>query len=582
MHGGRQALLRNPTPGDIVTSTPRILAALGSALLIACLGSAGSSQAAAFDGQKLDVQGQAALRQIADSALDPQLRYPDFHPYQAEFREFYSRTGSTLGWVRERKPTPQAIAMIGLFNAAADKGLVPEDYDASRWPARLQALAGTTSDGDLANFDAALTVSTMRYVRALHVGRVNPKTLGRKLDVEKRRYDLGEFLYEKLVRTGNPAAVVLSVEPTFPAYLRTLEALRRYRLFARDYLGQPLAVPAKPIAPGGTYVDLPRLTQLLRLVGDLPADAPVSAQSTTYQGAVVDAVKAYQFRHGELPDGHIKPKLINEMNVPMSVRVRQIELALERWRWLEHSFSQPPVLVNLPEFRLRALDDDNHVALVKTVIIGKAFGHKSPVFEKEIKYVVFRPYWEVTPTIQRAEIVPHVEKNRNYIAQKNFEVVTPDGKVVTDGVISDAVLEQLKSGHLRVRQKPGPTNSLGLVKLIFPNEDNVYLHGTEAPQLFGEEVRDLSHGCIRVDKPADLAAWALRHNPGWNLERVQAMMNGTQDNVTVNLQKPIPVLILYGTVLVDEKNNVYFFDDVYGYDKQLDEALKKGYPYPST
>jgi L,D-transpeptidase-like protein len=244
---------------------------------------------------------------------------------------------------------------------------------------------------------------------------------------------------------------------------------------------------------------------------------------------------------------------------------------------LDHSFSQPPVLVNLPEFKLRAMDDDYQVSLFKTVIIGKAYGHKSPVFEKEIKYVVFRPYWEVTPTIQRAEIVPHVVKDRNYIAKKDFEVITPDGKVVTDGPISDAVLAQLKSGKLHVRQKPGPTNSLGLVKLIFPNDDNVYLHGTEAPQLFSEEERDLSHGCIRVQKPADLAAWALRHNPGWNLERVNAAMNGTDNNVTVVLEKPIPVLILYGTVIVDEKNNTFFFADVYGYDKELDAALMKGF-----
>jgi murein L,D-transpeptidase YcbB/YkuD len=167
-------------------------------------------------------------------------------------------------------------------------------------------------------------------------------------------------------------------------------------------------------------------------------------------------------------------------------------------------------------------------------------------------------------------------------AKKDFEVVTPDGKVVTDGPISDDVLAQLKAGKLHVRQKPGSTNSLGLVKLIFPNDDNVYLHGTEAPQLFNEEQRDLSHGCIRVQKPADLAAWALRHNPGWNLERVNAAMNGTENNVTVVLEKPIPVLILYGTVIVDEKNNVFFFDDVYGYDKELDAALKKGYPYPSS
>lgn len=136
------------------------------------------------------------------------------------------------------------------------------------------------------------------------------------------------------------------------------------------------------------------------------------------------------------------------------------------------------------------------------------------------------------------------------------------------------MLAKLKSGRLHVRQRPGSTNSLGLVKLIFPNDGNVYLHGTEAPELFSREERDLSHGCIRVEKPADLAAWALRHNDGWNLERVMAMMNRTENNVTVNLAKPIPVLIIYGTVAVDDKNTVFFFDDIYGHQKLLDEALR--------
>ena len=538
------------------------------------------SQAVA--GQTLSAEGQAALQRIIDSAHHPELRWPDFPPYKAEVKDFYTRTGSTLGWVRDRKPTPQTQIMIGLFAQSDHKGLVPEDYDTSRWPARLQKLQGSPTDTDLANFDAAMTVSTMRYIRALHVGRVNPKTLGRQLDVNSRKYNLGEFLYGKIVSANDPEGAVKTVEPTFEGYLRTLDALHRYREFAKVDTGKPMLVPAKPIAPGGAYPDLARLSQLLQLVGDLPASAHVDSDSTTYQGALVEAVKSYQIRHGKQDDGRLKADLIKQMNVPMAQRVRQIELALERWRWLSHSFSQPPVMVNLPEFRLRTFDENYHVTLYKTVIVGKAYGHKSPVFEKEIKYVVFRPYWAVTPTIQRAEIVPHIEKDRNYIAAKNFEVVTADGKVVTDGVISDQVLAQLKSGRLRVRQKPGPTNSLGLVKLIFPNADNVYLHGTEAPQLFANEKRDLSHGCIRVQKPADLAAWALRNNPGWNLERVQAMMNGSQDNVTVNLEKPIPVLILYGTVLVDEKNDVLFFDDLYGYDKQLDEALKKGYPYPTA
>jgi len=534
-------------------------------------------------GQKLSAEGQTELQRILDSAHHPDLRWPDFAPYKGEVKDFYGRTGLTLGWVRDRKPTPQAQAMIGLFAQSDHKGLEPEDYDASSWPARVQKLRWSANDAELARFDAAMTVSVMRYIRALHIGRVNPKTLGRQLDVSSRKYDLGEFVYEQVISANDPAAVVKTVEPAFPGYLRTLDALHRYREFAKMDDGKKLMqVPVKPIATGASYGDLPRLTQLLQLLGDLPAGALVDPTSTVYRGALVEAVKSYQVRHGQLPDGRLKAELIKEMNVPMPQRIRQIELTLERWRWLAHSFPQPPVVVNLPEFKLRTYDDNHQVALYKTVIVGKAFGHKSPVFEKEMKYVVFRPYWEVTPTIQRAEIVPHVEKDRNYIAAKDFEVVSGDGNVVTDGRISDEVLAGLKSGHLRVRQKPGPNNSLGLVKLIFPNEDNVYLHGTEAPQLFANEQRDLSHGCIRVQNPADLAAWALRNNPGWNLERVQSMMNGTQDNVTVNLEKPIPVLILYGTVAVDEKNNVFFFDDVYGYDKQLDEALKKGYPYPTA
>jgi len=235
--------------------------------------------------------------------------------------------------------------------------------------------------------------------------------------------------------------------------------------------------------------------------------------------------------------------------------------------------------VNLPEYRLRAMNPDGTVSFYKKVIIGKAYGHKSPVFEKEIQYVVFRPYWEVTPSIQRNEIVPHIQRDPNYIAKHNFQVITAKGEVVTENAVSPEVLEGIKTGHLMVRQKPGPTNSLGLVKIIFPNPDNVYLHGTDAPQLFSQDVRDFSHGCIRVDQPADLVAWVLRNNPGWDLERVKATMNGDKENLQVNLGTRIPVLIVYGTAAVNEENQVRFFDDIYGYDAALEKALTAGYPY---
>jgi L,D-transpeptidase YcbB len=199
-------------------------------------------RAQAPSGQKVNADGAATLQRILDSAHHPDLRWPDFPPYQAEVKDFYRRAGSTLGWLRDGKPTLQAQVMIGLFAQSDRKGLVPEDYDASRWQARLQKLQGSPSDSDLASFDAAVTVATMRYIRALHIGRVNPKTLGRQLDVDQRKYDLGEFLYAKVTFADDPAAAVKSVEPTFPGYLRALDALGRYREFAKMDTGKVMAV----------------------------------------------------------------------------------------------------------------------------------------------------------------------------------------------------------------------------------------------------------------------------------------------------------------------------------------------------
>jgi murein L,D-transpeptidase YcbB/YkuD len=235
--------------------------------------------------------------------------------------------------------------------------------------------------------------------------------------------------------------------------------------------------------------------------------------------------------------------------------------------------------VNIPDFRLRVLDESNKVAMDMRVIVGKGMRTQTPVFTREMTYVVLRPYWNVPPSILRSEIVPAIQRDRGYIARKNYEVTTNDGKAVTSGEISDEVLAQLRAGKLTVRQKPGPRNALGLVKLIFPNEFNVYLHSTPAPDLFSRSRRDFSHGCIRVEKPVELAAWALRNNPGWALEKVQQGMQSGKDNVQVSLVKRVPVFIVYGTALAYENGDVHFNDDIYGHDARLAVALAKGYPY---
>jgi murein L,D-transpeptidase YcbB/YkuD len=195
-------------------------------------------------------------------------------------------------------------------------------------------------------------------------------------------------------------------------------------------------------------------------------------------------------------------------------------------------------------------------------------------------FVVLRPYWNVPPGILGRTVLPSIKKDRGYVSKKNFEVITQDGKVVTSGEISDDVFAQLQARKLTVRQKPGPDNSLGLVKLMFPNEYSVYLHDTPQHDLFDKSKRDFSSGCVRVSKPAELAAWALRNNSGWTLDRVQQGMQTGPDNTTVKLAKAVPVFILYGTAIGYENNEVHFYDDLYGHDAKLAAALAKGYPYP--
>jgi murein L,D-transpeptidase YcbB/YkuD len=532
----------------------------------------------AVAGQPSSASGVPALHAIVDSARNADLRWSDFTPYKIEVAKLYETNGYSLLWVQNGRVRPQGLAVIELLQNADAKGLDPEDYDGSRWQGRLRKLGQRPSEQELVSFDTALTVSTMRYIRSIHCGRVNPKEFKFELDTEGKLLPLAEFIQTQVANAADPAAEIQKLEPPFLGYRKLLALLPVYEGYARQVAGEKLPTVTKTVRPGQPYPGVVRLGRFLQVIGDIPPGAQLNPNATVYDGALVAGVKHYQDRHGETPTGNLDARTINELNTPPAARIRQIKLTLERWRWIPHSFPQPPVVVNLPEYRVRAMNPDGTVAFYKNVIIGKAYGHKSPVFEKEIQYVVFRPYWNVTPSIQRNEIVPHIQKDPNYIAKHDFEVVTPTGEVVTDNQVSPEVLEGIRSLHLMVRQKPGDTNSLGLVKIIFPNPDNVYLHGTDAPELFSPDVRDFSHGCVRVEKPADLVAWVLRNNPGWDLERVKTTMNGEKNNLQVNLATRIPVLIVYGTATVNEENQIRFFDDIYGYDAELDKALAREHP----
>jgi murein L,D-transpeptidase YcbB/YkuD len=314
-------------------------------------------------------------------------------------------------------------------------------------------------------------------------------------------------------------------------------------------------------------------------VAQPPGEPSAAAQILT--PPLVDAIKHFQYRHGEKPDGILGAATLAELTKPLAMRARQIELTLERWRWLPSELVSAPIIVNIPQFRLFAFestaDSEAHIRQMD-VIVGKAFeATQTPVFTADMTYLIFRPYWEVPYSIALKEIVPAARRDPSYIEKHQMEIVRGGGDAATVMPNSSEDVELVAKGALRVRQKPGPNNSLGLVKFMLPNPYNVYLHSTPAGGLFAESRRDFSHGCVRVSDPAGLAQYVLRDSPEWTREKIQAAMNGTS-TVTVTLKNRIRVFFVYGTALVTESGNALFFDDIYGHDQRLEAALNSRRP----
>ena len=497
------------------------------------------------------------------------VRRSDCSSLDTEIKQFYRLWQYTPGWIEKGRPTQQANSMIALFHTAESKGLEPEDYDASRWPGRLQTVSSASTNSEaLARFDIAVTVASLRYLSDLYQGRVTPKEC--QVDLPEKHFDDARFLRDEVTHSADARTVVGKVEPPFDGYQRALAALAHYMALAQEGDDPALPPMSKPLHPGDLYDGTPQLAQRLRQLGDLPANTPMLS-SQKYQGDLVTAISSFQQRHGLQADGVIGPATFQELTVPLSQRVTEIKLVLERWRWLPHDLGPRVLVVNIPEYRLRGYDH-HRLTLTMRAIVGQAIEHQTPVFADKMQSVVFRPYWNVPETIQKRELVPLLRRNRAYLVKNNMEVVNRRGEIVAASKIDAKILGRLAAGSLHLRQQPGPANSLGLIKFVFPNKFDIYMHGTPARGLFFQERRDFSHGCIRIEDPVALAVWVLRDNSDWALQRILATMKG-KNAVSVQLRAPIPVLILYGTVFVEENETVHFFRDIYRNDEALEKAL---------
>ena len=490
---------------------------------------------------------------------------------QTQAFSFYLPNGFQPAWTENGRPTSQARALTNVLKEADKRGLQPEDYAGPKWEARVAMLdtAGPPSADVLAEFDFALTAAALGYLSDLHNGRVNPANLLFNLDSRNKQFDAAEFLRERVLHAADVNRALEQVEPDFAGYRRTLKALQDYLTLAAAGEGEPIPVPSHALKPGDAYSGTPQLAERLRRFGDLPAEAIPPANK--YAGPLVDAVRRFQARHGLEPDGIIGGATLEQLTTPINRRVTQLALTLERWRWLPDDLKPPLIVVNIPEFQLRAYEGHS-ASLSMRAIVGNAEGHRTPIFADKLQSIVFHPYWNVPESIQKEELLPILTRDPGYLAKHQLEMVNRRGEPVTGDIRSPAVLEQLSSGKLSLRQRPGPANSLGLLKFSFPNQYSIYIHGTPERQLFSYFRRDLSHGCIRVEDPAALAAWVLRDNPQWTPKHIAAAMR-SKTSSQVRVPHPIPVFIVYGTAFVEENGEVRFFADIYGHDAALEQAL---------
>jgi L,D-transpeptidase YcbB len=482
-------------------------------------------------------------------------------------------------WTIDGRPTRQARQAVALLATADTHGLDPRDYRADALAQALEHAAQRPLDAAAsARLNAALTAAMQRYLADLHAGRLPPgdSPYG-DAALQRAAFDAGSALRRALAEDRLPD-IAREAAPKIPQYEQLRAALALYRSLAGHPAWQ-LPLPALPMAadggprklvPGGTYAGLATLRGRLIALGDLAPDRPATS---SYEGALVAAVQSFQGRHGLTEDGIIGAATLAQLQVAPAARVRQLELMLERLRWTPLLLGPRMVVVNIPEFVLRAYEVQGERVVVRTtmkVIVGKALDTRTPLIVEPMRSIEFQPFWNVPPSIARGEVVPRLRRDPAYWQREGFEFVTAGGAVID--ALSPALLDATLAGAARIRQRPGPRNALGDIKFVFPNREHIFLHHTPSVGLFERDRRDFSHGCIRVEQPVALAQFVLDGMAGWNEARIRAAMTEGEPT-TVRLAAPVPVLIAYGTAIV-RAGRVHFFGDLYGHDRRLDVALR--------
>ena len=472
-------------------------------------------------------------------------------------------------WIEDGKPGPRATDILAVLEDAESQGLNPASYFVDK----IHQYWGSQDTAGLVRLDILLTLGMMRYVADQHEGRIEPREVDPELFATARDVEVDwDALRQMAFEAPDMKAFLDQQAPPFLQYRELQKKLAEYRALAAKG-GWPSISAGETLKPGMENPRVDMVRKRLAVTGDL---APENMDSAVFDTALEKAVKRFQQRHNLTPDGAVGKQTLAAMNVPVETRIDQIVLNMERYRWLKRTLmGDRLVAVNIAGFEAVA-GKAGKFDVTMPVIVGKTY-HETPVFSDTIKYVVFNPYWNLTPSIARNETLPKLKKDSHYLKKHNMRIFKgwgPDAPELDATKIDWSKVSKKDMNRYRVRQDPGPDNALGTVKLVFPNKYNVYLHDTPAHGLFKKEQRAFSHGCIRMDRPAEMAAWVLGgEEKGWSLARVNEIIASRKRQVAV-LDQPVPVYILYRTAFVNpEDSTLYFYEDVYGRDNLLAKAL---------
>lgn len=478
-------------------------------------------------------------------------------------RDAYVDRGNAPLWVDAARPHAEARALVDAVANAESEGLRIGEYDLAGLQGALDRAYGDAKAKDaaatLAELDLRLTNLFVSYGRDLLAGRLDPARVDRDWYIRTRRAAADSALRTAL-RSDDLAVALRELAPERPDYEALVSELARLR--SVDSAGGWPAISG-PIEAGASGPEVTALRARLAASGDLDSSA---MKSPDLDASLAEAVAKFRVRYGLPAEGGLDRAAVAALNVPASRRIQQVELNLERLRWLPREFGDRYVMVNVPDFMLYAYDGGKQVFDMR-VVVGEEYDQETPVFADTLTYVEFRPYWNVPRSIMVEEIAPKVRERKTFLQANRYEIIPASGKAepVDPGSVDWDDVES-KDFPYRVRQTPGPGNALGLVKFMFPNRFDIYMHDTPATHLFHEHRRAFSHGCIRLEHPDRFAEFVLAGQPEGDAGRIHELMNDG-DMEQVRVKKPLPVYILYLTAFMHD-GRVQYRDDVYGTDKR--------------